>query len=557
MSDLDPIEVTLVEGRDLMECEVPYKRKEEFKVNVPLTDWNDSTSTWRVPLVYLPELHSLPEVNIQKEVAKKYNKKYDKNRKKVQEIPDLSVELYDYQKIAVGEMLRKPHFLLALDMGLGKTLSSIGTALELRRQELLNGNEEILIVVPSALKKEWSEEIEDFTEADYTVIDGEPDERPEQWNDDSFFKIVNYALLDYDEEPHDKNWGAIFIDEATFIKNHDSQRTKNVKNLTSDRRYALTGTPVENDLSDMFNIMEFLEPDFFIDYWRFKNRYLQTEKRSMKNREWEETIGTKNVDEFKDKVEPLMFRRTKEDVKDQLPPISTKKIFVEMDSPQWAEYKRIKQDMYDRVEEEEDLAGHIQYLQMLCNSTELINRADRTEVIPFGDLETAHPKVEELKKLMKQIKNQDGKALIFTQWSSMVDLIEEEVYTDSEMKDNDINPVYLTGDSSEKERNEGVEEFKNDKDFLVSTDIFKYGVNLQHANFVIHVDSLWNPAVMSQRRDRIYRIGQENPVTQLFLLTKDTIEENIEETIAEKRDLFDSVVDDLNDLDEDEWIELA
>ena len=532
-------------------CDVPYERKEEFKHKVPMTKWSKRDEVWKVPLVYLPELHEMNHINIDKSVGREYNKRHDSNRYSLNgSIDGLDAEPYPYQKVAIGEMLNKHRFLLSLDMGLGKTFCTVAVGLEFKNQGRLNGNGQILVVVPSALKHSWADEIEKFTELDYTIIDGKPEERKEQWNEDSDIKIMNYALLLHDDYPLDQEWGMVALDEASFIKNAGSKRTKKAKLLEADKRYALSGTPVENDLTDLYNIMTFLDPYYFSNKKGFEARYLQKQKRKYGNKEFEEIVGHKNIEELKDKVGHNMFRKTKQEVLDDLPPITTKNIYVELQGEQKKEYDRIVDDMDQRIKNEQSIGGHIQFLQMLTDSTELLNESDTDHPLLQGvNLDIESPKTEELNNLAKKIEKNGDKALVFTKYKTMAESLGKKL---------DVDNIVLHGEHSTKERQEGLDKFENyDIPVLIATDIFSYGANLQFANYVVHFDSLWNPAKMSQRRDRIHRIGQDDHVVEVNFVTQDTIEEEIQKAKREKQELFDKTIEDIEDLSSDKIRELV
>ena len=541
-----------IDDKPLIKCKVPFERKDEFKTNIPMSKWKDDEKIWEVPLTYFPELHAMENVNATKEVAKEYNSRHNKARyTRTEPIEGVDAELYPHQQDAVGEMLNKPRYLLAMDMGTGKTLSTIATFKELQNQDRLKNNEQLLVVCPSTLKQSWATEIKKFTELDYTIIDGTPEQRRDQWREDTPIKIVNFALLKNDPEPLDFEWGMVALDEASYIKNASAERTRKAKLLTAPFRYALSGTPLENDLTDLYNIFTFLDPYFFTNKYFFEQRYLKKQEMQMGSRKFEKTVGQKNVEELKAKIQPLMFRVTKQEIAEDLPPITEKKIQVKLKQNQRKEYNRLKEEFKQAVKEErDDIGAYIQYMHMLCDSTVLLNEAESTERLN-QNLPEESPKLDALEEILQKVRDTDqSKAIVFTKWKTMAEKISEEL-------DGEVDHIMLHGEHSKKERQEGLEEFEESATALVCTNIFSHGANLQFADYVIHFDQDWNPAVSDQKTDRVHRIGQENPVVKLDIVTENSIEENVLEKKSKKRDLFEKMIDSPSDLDKKDLLDLV
>lgn len=526
-----------------LHCKVPYKKKDDFKKVVPLSSWNDDEKVWEVPLIYLSKLKEMSIEDTEIEITEKVENLYESMfglDGKIESVEGVEADLYEHQKEAVYKMVNSQFHLLAMSMGSGKSLSTISTAIELKNRDSLYGNGKILIVAPSSIKNEWKKEIEKFTDESYTIIEGTPEQREKKWKEDTFFKIMNYALLLEDEYPQEQMWGMVALDEATYIKNHSSKRTKKAKKLDSPRRYALSGTPLQNDATDIFNIAQFLNDDLFLNWNAFDRRYVERKQQHVGGGNYKNIVaGHKNLDELHNVMDQFSFRVAKEEFEDELPPLVEKSYQVSLSREQREIHDDLMDLMKNKIENDEGVGGAIQAIHRVCNSSELIKMGEESDFVKeagilVDQIKGQHSKIDELKRILEDEITDGDKVLVFTKWSDMAELIEREI---------DKDCVMLHGDHSEKEREAGIVEFENVKDVMVCTDIFDMGVNFQFADYIIHMDIPWTQAQFDQRTDRIHRIGAETTKVVIDLVGNGTFENGIKKKMENKGEVADIVVD--------------
>ena len=513
-----------------------YDKRTVEKVKQVFNDrrWRPDRKHWKIPLKELETLEEeFPQANVTKNLENEYKMTFDEEYRK-QNIPDIEVkgfngELYDFQKTGVNKMVNKGRLLLGDEMGTGKTIHSIATALKLKETKNIN---DFLIICPASLKQQWKKEIEKFTDKKVTLIDGKPDERSEKWQEDSFFYIMNYALLLNDEEPFQKEWGGVVLDEATYIKNPEAKRTQKVKQIKAKHKYGLSGTPVENTAEDIFSIVDFIDEDIFGNYWNFRDNYLQTQQNGYGGRSWTEIVGYKNLDDLYRNLKPIYLRRTKDEVLSDLPEKTETVRTVNLTMKQRTAYNQYKQIVYDKLEVEEHFMGEVIMARMVCDHTELVNKSE-ADSSRHDNLSSSSSKMNELEEIRDEVYANNNKMLVFTNFKKMANIIQKE----------EENVYKVTGDTKDKEKI--LNEFKNDEEpaMLVATDAIQYGVNLQEANTVVHFDSPFNPSKIKQRNDRVHRLGQEKPVTVIKLIAENTIEERVEKILEQKEDLSDAIVE--------------
>lgn len=495
---------------------------------------NNPYKHWKIPLKELPTLEEeFPQCTISGNVKHAYREEFEEDYGK-QEIPEIEIpnfngELRDFQKVGVKKMYDKGQLLLGDEMGTGKTVHTIATGLKLKYED---GKDDFLVICPASLKQQWKKEIESFSDEKAIVIDGDPEEREELWQEDAYFYIMNYALLLRDDKPFNDWWGAVALDEITYIKNPEAKRTKKAKELKADHKYGLTGTPIENTAEDLFSIMDFIDEDRFQDYWTFKSNYLVTETRSHAGRTWSEITGYKNLDDMYKTIKPVYLRRTKDEVLSDLPEKTINNRVIRLNVEQRTAYNEYKQLVLDKIKKEDHFMGEVIMARMVCDHTELVNMSD-AKSSNHDYLERSSAKMEELKEIREEVYANENKMLVFTNFKNMADIIEKE----------EENVYKVTGDTKDKEK--VLEEFRQDEEpaMVVATDAIEYGANLQEANTVVHFDLPFNPSTLKQRNDRVHRMGQEKPVTVIKMLAEDTIEERTEAILNQKEELSDAVVE--------------
>ncbi|HFE9685850.1 TPA: DEAD/DEAH box helicase [Clostridium perfringens] len=429
---------------------------------------------------------------------------------------------------------------LADDMGLGKTLQIIAFLLSQKKSKSI-------VVVPTSVIYNWMDEFEKFAPSiRIGLVHGSKSKRDKVLRDfkrglgikieesnlkeKSYEKydvlLTTYGTLKNDEKAYENlSFDYCIIDEAQNIKNPTAQATLSVKNIKSRCNIALTGTPIENNLMELWSIFDFVMPGYLFTKERFRERFILDES---------------NLSELKSLITPFILRRLKEDVLSELPEKLEKKYLVEMKGKQKQLYsfyiKAIKNQLNENKSSEKSGRDKINLFAYLTKLREIC--LDPSLVVP--DYTGGSSKLTVVKEIVKDASESGKKILLFSQFTSVLQKIEED------FKKEDISYLYLDGGTSAKDRVERVKKFNEDsniKVFLISLKAGGVGLNLTSASVVIHFDPWWNPAVEDQATDRAHRFGQENKVEVIKLVAKDTIEEKIVLMQEDKRELIQSLMD--------------
>ncbi|MBI2392218.1 MAG: SNF2 helicase associated domain-containing protein [Deltaproteobacteria bacterium] len=428
---------------------------------------------------------------------------------------------------------------LADDMGLGKTLETIALLLHLKndRKKREEAGEKVerhltLIVAPTSVVPNWIREIEKFAPSLKAVAwhGAERHELAEELEDYDIV-ITSYALLRRDEEQLGKlKLAYAILDEAQQIKNPMSATARAAKRLNAHRRLALTGTPIENRLSEIWSIFDFVSPGLLGDLAKFEQRYATPIDRG----------DSKAAARLRAAIHPFVLRRTKEEVAKDLPEKIEIEQPVELAAEQQKLYAQVLQEVRASVLGEIDKVGIAKaQIQILAALTRLRQVAcdPRLLGLPRAFTDDDSGKLDALRELVQEAYSGGHRMLIFSQFTSMLALIKKA------MEEDGIKYEYLDG--STKDRQDRVDRFNNDPTmtiFLISLKAGGMGLNLTGADTVVHFDPWWNPAVEDQATDRAHRIGQTRVVTVYKLVAKGTIEEKILQLAAKKRALVDAVL---------------
>jgi SNF2 family DNA or RNA helicase len=415
--------------------------------------------------------------------------------------------------------------ILGDDMGLGKTVQTLAAAELLARER---GIERVLVVAPASVKYQWETEIQKYTDRPVQVIEGTTAERRAQYRQPTFYRLVNYesAVKDLDEL---NAWqpDLIVLDEAQRIKNWESKTSRAVKRLRSRYAVVLTGTPLENKLEELYSIVQFVDDRRLGPAFQFlhDHRVVDGEGR---------VVGYRNLDKIRERLEPILLRRTRADVLSQLPARTETTVYVEMEEAQRGPYTeqqhtlaRLLQKKYLTEVDRRRILSCVANLRMLCDSTYLVDK--QTDV---------SPKLEEFAELLRELLGSGPhKVVVFSQWEQMLRKAAEVVARQG------VGHTLLCGKVPGKERRALLESFRDDPECRVflSTDAGGTGLNLQAADTVINLEVPWNPAVLEQRIARVHRMGQHRPVQVYNLVTRDSIEERVLRALATKRSLFAGV----------------
>lgn len=419
--------------------------------------------------------------------------------------------------------------ILADDMGLGKTLQVLAVLLSAKLEGKKGTS---LVVAPASLVFNWGEEIRSYTpELTYGFITGNQEERKEKLEQYREYDVLvtSYDLLKRDIEYYEeKEFYYQIIDEAQYIKNHSTAAAKAVKAVKSLVRYALTGTPIENRLSELWSIFDFLIPGYLYGYDVFRNEF---EAPIVRN---EDQAALERLQRM---TAPFILRRMKETVLKDLPEKLEENRYVRFEEQQQKLYdaqvvhmkqKIVMQDAKEFQKNKIQILAELMKLRQICCDPGLC----------FENYRGESAKLEACLDLVKSAAESGHKILLFSQFTSMLEIIA------GRMEEAEISFYTITGATPKEKRLELVKAFNEDdtKVFLISLKAGGVGLNLTGADVVIHYDPWWNLAVQNQATDRTHRIGQTKMVVVYRLIAKGTIEERIQELQKNKKELSDQII---------------
>ena len=441
--------------------------------------------------------------------------------------------LYDYQFQGMLFLAFTGRAMLADEMGLGKTVQAIAACKLLKET---SGMSKVLIVCPTSLKSEWEEQIRKFTDLPLKIVIGNRTERLSAYEcGKTFFFILNYEQIVRDEQEINGilRPDAIILDEAQRIKNWRTKTASAVKRLRSDYAFVLTGTPIENRIDELFSLTEFVNPKIFGSLFRFNRQFYEFDGEG-------KTVGIKNMRLLHEQLKPVMIRRKKSEISEQLPERIDNNYFVGITPEQKKRYDefeyqasilaRIAQKRPLREEEMKKLQRLLASMRMVCDSVYILDKK-------FRDA----PKVDELFEILDDIWS-DGperKVIIFSEWVGMLDLVKER------LEGKDMKYALHTGSVRQDLRRNEINKFKNDQECRVflSTDSGGVGLNLQVASVVVNLDLPWNPAKLEQRISRAWRKHQKNSVNVINIIAGSTIEHRMLATLDFKKEIASGVLD--------------
>ncbi len=399
-----------------------------------------------------------------------------------------------------------------------------------------NGKRASLVVSPSSLTLNWQNEVKKFAkELKTLVIRGTLPERKRQIEEIDQYDLVitSYDLLRRDIELYlKKNYSFRYIiaDEAQYLKNSNTQNAKSIKKIKADTRYALTGTPIENSLAELWSIFDFIMPGYLFTYKKFKTMY----ETPIVKEENQETMAKLRM-----LIEPFILRRDKKEVLTELPDKTITVLNNEMGEEQKNIYLSYLAQAKQELAEEIELNGYERsQMQILAALTRLRQICCHPGLFIEGYQEGSS-KLEQCMEVVQDAVNSGHKILLFSGYTSMFEMIEKE------LKQRGICYFKLTGSTKVDERIKLVDEFNENpeiKVFLISLKAGGTGLNLTGADMVIHYDPWWNLSTENQATDRAHRIGQKNNVQVYKLITKNSIEEKIYELQQKKADLVDNIL---------------
>lgn len=444
-------------------------------------------------------------------------KKYNKLNKDVKVPNNLKAKLRDYQVegFEFFSTLSNYNFggILADEMGLGKTVQTLAFLLSQK-------DKKSIVITPTSLIFNWKSEFEKFTpDIKLGIVYGNKTQREEILKNYNDYDVIltSYGTYKNDIEKYQNiNFDYCIIDEAQNIKNPDSIITKSVKNVNANVKFALTGTPLENNLMELWSIFDFVMPGYLYNKKKFESIFANNEK---------------NYYQLKSLIKPFMLRRTKKEVINELPDKIEQKFYVELEKEHKRAYKSfvnlIKRKILENNEDNMTVFSYLTKLRQLSIAPELIVK----------NYKGKNSKLEILINLIKQESNR--KILVFSQFTKVLKIIEKR------LKEENISYSYLDGKTDAKDRIKLVEEFNNSETkrvFLISLKAGGTGLNLTSASIVIHFDPWFNPASEDQASDRAHRIGQKNVVDVIKLISKDTVEEQVVAMQDYKKELIEDII---------------
>lgn len=445
-------------------------------------------------------------------------------------IPGIHARLYPYQVEGVAFLAGTGRALLADDMGLGKTLQAISAAVWLKDHEDVK---KILVICPASLKHQWAREITRFTDCDCRVIQGNPASRSVQYRKDSAFFVVNYELVLRDLSVINDTLrpDLIILDEAQRIRNWRTKIANAIKLILSRYAFVLSGTPLENRLEDLFSLMQVVDPGILGPLWRYMIDFHVTDEQG-------KVLGYRNLSLLRKRIAPVMLRRDRKLVADQLPDRIVQQLSVPMTPEQWEIHDaglraagtlaQISKRRPLTPSEQNRLMAALQQARMACNAACFVDK--KTE---------GSPKIDELAAILEEVCIGSGrKAVVFSQWKMMTRMVEDRL---RRMK---IGFVRLHGGIPTVKRGELMDKFREDDSvqIFISTDAGGVGLNLQSGSVVINLDIPWNPAVLEQRNGRVHRLGQKRKVQIINMVAADSYEEHVFRILSGKQHLFNNVI---------------
>lgn len=528
--DLEENETMDFIGSLLENEDISYKQIQEGEIEIPISRG-----------MYLDRLIQNLNTNVEKndEYKKMVNQISKREIEDKIELPKgLKSELRQYQVTGFKwlKILDNYKFggILADDMGLGKTIQLLAVIQSYLEEE--KNPSPSIVVCPSSLSLNWKNEIDKFAPNIKTlVIHGNAEERANQIENIEKYNLVitSYDLLKRDIEEYkekDYKFKYIIADEAQYIKNNNTQNAKVIKEIKADTKFALTGTPIENSLSELWSIFDFIMPGYLYSYRKFKEIYEVPIVKD--NDEWV-------LKKLKMLIEPFILRRTKQEVLTELPDKTISVLNNEMQDEQLKIYTsymaNAKREVSQELKENGFEKSQMKILALLMRLRQICCHPS----LFLSNYTGESSKLNQCIEVIKDAVLSGHKILLFSSYSSMLEIIGEE------LKKENIKHFKLTGQTKVGDRLKLVEEFNSNNEikvFLISLKAGGTGLNLIGADMVIHYDPWWNLSAENQATDRTYRIGQKKNVQVYKLITKDSIEERIYELQEKKAQLAKSML---------------
>jgi len=455
-------------------------------------------------------------------------------------LSETTVPLFPYQREGMLHLAFTERALLADEMGLGKTIQAIAASALLHR---LGQARRVLVITPASLKAEWQEQIQRFTPLPCQAVNGSRVQRLAAYDRAPFFSLITYeqARSDLAELNARLRPDIVILDEAQRIKTWRSATAQAIKRLRSRCAFVLTGTPLENRLDELYSIVEFLDPSLLGSLFRFNREYYRFDERGR-------PVAYQNLDRLRETLRPVLLRRRKANVENELPSRHDRQRMVPLSESQRRHYSHHEREAASLLaasqrrallpREQERLMRELAMMRMACDASFLLtgDDADRADC----------PKLGELDAVLASALAEDGvKVVVFSEWLRMLELVREL------LERRRIGFALHTGALRPGARRAELLRFRDDPAcrVLVSSESGGVGLNLQMASVVINCDLPWSPARYEQRVARVWRKHQHRPVTVVNLIAENTLEHRMLGTMAVKQGLADGVLDGRGDLE--------
>lgn len=489
-----------------------------------------------VPLYRALYLNNLAEENREQLILKKNEKfiqfmeQFEEARKRKYPLPDkLTAKLREYQLEGFQWLSSLAAFgfggILADDMGLGKTLQMIAYLCSIQGKTHL-------VICPASLVYNWEAEFARFAgHLSVCLVVGDAKQRAQLIDDYRKYDVLvtSYDLLKRDVEYYaGKQFGCQVIDEAQYIKNHLTQASKAVRVIESEVRFALTGTPIENRISELWSIFDYIMPEYLYSYRQFRERFEANIMNQVKD---------DSIEMLHKMIRPFVLRRLKKDVLRELPDKVEKVVYTRFGEEQEQLYRAVEKNILMNIGKKSEKEWQENKLQILAELTRLRQICCAPELL-YENYEGGSAKEEACMELVESAVDSGHRILLFSQFTTMLDILAQR------LKKKKLRTFMLTGSTSKVARRNLVERFQAGEAevFLISLKAGGTGLNLTGADMVIHYDPWWNVAAQNQATDRTHRIGQKNKVTVVKLIARDSIEERILNLQNQKRELADKIL---------------
>ncbi|MCF0125943.1 MAG: DEAD/DEAH box helicase, partial [Clostridia bacterium] len=513
--------------------DIEYNKFEDGKINLPI-----SRSFYLEKLMDSNQNIKVAKNDKFTELIDSIENNEEKNSEETENIKldeELENKLRDYQKVGYKWLknLEKYHFgrILADDMGLGKTLQIIALlSIEKKSKKKTTS----IVVCPSTLVLNWKAEVEKWcNDINVLSLKGTAEERKEKINDYEQYDLIitSYDLLKRDIENYeDKYFKYIIADEAQYIKNSNTQNATSLKSLKGEIKFALTGTPIENSVAELWSIFDFIMPGYLYNYNKFKKKF----EEPILKYEDKETLNR-----LKKLISPFILRRVKKDVLTELPEKNITFMKSEMEEEQEKIYlsylAQTKKEVAEELNESSFEKSKFKILMLLTRLRQICCHPS----LFIENYKGNSGKLKQCIDLIVDAIESGHKILLFSSYTSMFEIMEKE------LNKHNIEYFKLVGNTPVNERIEMVEEFNNNENikvFLISLKAGGTGLNLTSADVVIHYDPWWNLSAENQATDRAYRMGQKNSVQVYKLITSNSIEEKINKMQERKEKLSKDIL---------------